>query len=226
MQTFGYALGEVLHPSDHQPQFLLFGFFVNLGPGLGSQSLQALLGLLDTRLELAFLEQAILIGIDQPGDATFGLPDPCLELLEAIPSYAFLAGRQPAPVLLLDALRIRQQRADVFPNRLLQQVGPNLPVPAHPLATKPVRIRPGAAVIGIAALLALAGRQADRLAVVGIPALLAHQQALQQMPSAPFALPTAPTVLGQLLLDGAKEILANDRRHGNVDPLITGNIVR
>ena len=225
VQTADHLAGEVLHPTDHQPELLLLGLFIHLCLGFGSQSLQAMLGLLDAWFELVLFQQAILKGVDQPSNATLRLADSGLKLFDTIPSYAFLPARQPAPILLLDALGIRQQRADIFPHRLLQQVGPNLPVVAHSLATEPVGVRTGAAVVGIVALLALAGRQADGLAVVRIPALLADQQALQQMPGAPSALPTAPAVLGQLFLDDAEEVLAHDRRDGNAGPLVWRNIV-
>src|SRR3954454_1915331 len=108
-------------------------------------------------------------------------------------------------MLLGHAGRILQQSTDLLPHRLLQSIGTHLPVGAHSLAAKAMRIAPDAAIVGIMAGMPFAGARADGFAVIGIAALLTTDQTLQQITGAALALPSMLPVFRQLLLDGSKE---------------------
>src|SRR5262249_24749192 len=115
-------------------------------------------------------------------------------------------------VLRLDPSRIPQQRADISPHGLLQQVRSYVLVLADPLAPEAVGVRAGAAVVGVRTLLPLRGPLAPVLAVVGVAAILADQQSLEQVAGPPPPLPLPAPVLLQLLGDGGEQRFADQGR--------------
>src|SRR5262249_26995270 len=103
----------------------------------------------------------------------------------------------PALVLLLNSPRVGQQRPHVRPHRRLQRVAAYLAGAAQGLALEAVGLAADAAVVGVA-LAALGVRLGDRLAVQGVPALLAHHQPLQQVSRPRKLLPPPVAVLREV----------------------------
>ncbi len=91
-----------------------------------------------------------------------------------------LVGRdEPLAILLFQALRLFEELTDLVPGGRVQSIRTHLGVGADPHASESIRIRSQAAVVRIGARAAAAGTQADRLAVVRVPALATRDQALQ-----------------------------------------------
>ena len=80
--------------------------------------------------------------------------------------------------------------------------GADLGVGAGPLSAKAGGVRAQATVVRRAARLAMRLSAADRLAVESVATPGAADQAVQEIPSPPLALPRMLAILGQVLLDG------------------------
>src|SRR5919199_409157 len=157
----------------------------------------------DARLELGALDQALSVAVDQPPHAAAQLADLRLDGHEIRTGGATLASRLEAPLIFRrDPPRVAQQPLDLGPDRRIEPVGADLRVRAHALAAEPVGVAAAAPVIGVSPPLALRRAQADRLAIVGVSALPADGEALQQVTLAAATPPVATPVLRQLLLDG------------------------
>jgi hypothetical protein len=131
--------------------------------------------LTDSRLELLLVHQAVAVGVDQPRDTTFHLLNQALRLGTPLgPLVGCLIVEAPL-VLRLQPAWLLQQRTNVVPDRLLQQVRPHLLILAETLATEPIRVRPRAAVVGVVARRPLGRSATYRLSIVGIAALGADQ---------------------------------------------------
>jgi hypothetical protein len=102
---------------------------------------------------------------------------------------------QALAILLLEPVRLLEQRACLMPDRGVQQICAHLVVAAYALAPESIRISSQAAVIGIAARMMLAGGGADRLAVEGVAAVRAADQPLQEVPRTAEALSGMAAVL-------------------------------
>src|SRR4051794_240971 len=98
--------------------------------------------------------------------------------------------------------------ADIFPYGGVEHIGADLLVPAQPLAAEAVRVRPGAAIVGVGDF-ALGRGPARRLAVAAIPATLADDQALKQVTAATGPGATALPILLELSPDRPEEFLAH-----------------
>jgi len=94
-----------------------------------------------------------------------------------------------------------------------------LPIMAYPLAPEAIGITADTAIVGIGTGMTFAGTGTDRFAIIGIAATGAHQQPLQQILGAALTLAGATTVLRQLLLDGVKEGVIDQRGHRNGQPV-------
>jgi hypothetical protein len=195
-QVVAYPLGKLFDTADHQLQFFPLGFFVGLGLGLGLQFGQAALGLTYPRLKFALVYQAIFVRIDDSTDAAFDFVDQGPQLFYAVPPYTFFPGCQSPSVFAFDTLRFCQQRADVLPDRLFQQIRTDLLVVTDPLAAKTVSVRAHATVVCIITSFAFAGAKTDRLAVIGVSTALTNHEALQQVSCTPAALAVTLFVLG------------------------------
>jgi hypothetical protein len=130
---------ELLQLTDHQPQFLLLillpdpplAFALKLGEALPRRQ--------DPRLEFRLLDQAVSVGVDHPRDRLFYILNHLRKLLDlmARPRPRAL---QPPLVLRPDATGLGEEMVDVFPDGAVQDVGPDLLVPAEPLAAEPVAV--------------------------------------------------------------------------------------
>src|SRR5262245_27025444 len=197
-QALGYPIRELLEPTDHQPQFRLQALLIGLPLVFLLQPREPLPRRRDPRLELRPLQQTVPIRIDQSGDR---LP----RLADQLGQLAGLTGRLPLrplqapPVLLADALRLGQQRADVVPHRRVQPVGPDRPGPAEPLPAEPPALGTAATVVGVGR--PPLGRPRPRLvAMAAVPAAPADNQALEQIRRPPRMGPASLAVLLDLFL--------------------------
>src|SRR5438445_311855 len=138
-----------------------------------------------------------LVGVDQTRHASADAGNQPGELL-CRSSRLTSSAMQPLFELVTHALGVRQQRTDILPHRSVQKVGAALLVAADPLAAEAIGITAHAAIIGIIAPPALATGTAQGLAVVGIAAVPADQQALKQVATATSAFAPTPTILLQL----------------------------
>ncbi len=160
----------------------------------------------DARLELRALDQALGIAVDQPAHAPAQLGRLRLGRGKVRAIRSPTARLIKAPFILRgDPGRIVQQPLNLTPDRLVQPVGADLTVRAQALAAKAVSVAAAAAIVGVVTPMALGSAQADRLAVIGIPASVAHQKALQEVARAPGALPAPAAVLGELLAHGVEQ---------------------
>jgi hypothetical protein len=129
---------------------------------------------------------------------------------------ALVRARSLQPPLVLGAcpLGFRQEPAHVFPDGGIEDIGPNLLVPAEALTAEPIGVGAGAPVVGIRNY-ALGRGSAYGLAVTAIAASLADDQALEQITVATGPVATPLTILLKLRLNRPKEFLTYQR--GNVD---------
>ena len=77
-----------------------------------------------------------------------------------------------------------------------------------------------AAIVGVIPRVSFARTGAERFAVISIAALLAADQALQQIPCSALALPGMLAIFRQLLGHCHKEGFLHQGRHRNANPLL------
>src|SRR4051794_791287 len=214
-----HALREVLKPADDQRQCPPQGSLIPQGRGLLLPAFDPLPEAGDARLELGLVDQAVGVAVDEPRHGAAQLRDPGFDHVElrtvaAAPprlvEASFVLGRDPG--------RVPQQPLDLVPDRLIEPVRAHLRVRAHALAAEAVGVAAAAAVVGVGARLALRGRRADRLAVIGVAAPPADEQALQKVALATRALPVAAPVLLELLPDGLEQPAIDQRRNRHAEP--------
>ena len=193
IQSLADLFGELVQMREHQAK---------LGPARGVirsfrsllvESLEPLSGPLQARLEFALVQQPFFVSVDQAADATPGCGDLLVDLFEfdvglAVPAEASLE-------LLPQVLWVLEQRPDVGPHGAVEPVHTNRLVRTDASAAEPVAVHARAAIVWIWCLL-IEGESAQALAVVGVPATAAFQQALEQVPRAAPLLPAAFAVLG------------------------------
>ena len=203
-----------LQLADRRGQFRFLGFATRCRGSLLLQSRQSRLRFPDTRFEFVLLQEAFFICVDEPRDSAPHLGDQFVHLLARSRTLRSLP-TPPLFVLPTNAVRIAQQRTRVIPYGLVQRIGSALRVGAYSLTAKTIRIRADAPIVCVEARFALPCRPAQRLAIVGVPALAAGHQALQQVTRSALAL-AAPLAIGrQLLRDGCEHRFVDDRRHGD-----------
>src|SRR6516165_11699098 len=131
-----------------------------------------------------------------------------------------LCTSEPPLVLLPDPLRLGQEATHVLPDGGVQHIGADLLVPTEALTAEAVGVRAGAAVVGVRDPASALGRgPARRLAVAAVPAPLAHDQALEQIPTATGPVATASPILLELGLDRPEEVLAHQGGDVDQDPI-------
>lgn len=111
---------EVIEMAEDQSQLLALGLVIGGCGGLGLEPLQSFAGFGDAGFELAFFEQATLIGIDQATDAALDHLDLFLNLFQV--NVGFLIGSQSSFKFLLEILRILKQGADIVPDDSVESV--------------------------------------------------------------------------------------------------------
>jgi hypothetical protein len=164
--------------------------------------LQFFLAAFYSGLELLFVDESFGVAVDQTREPLFQFGGLRFQHRTVLLPLRLL----PAALMLLCyAGRVLQQGTDLLPHRLFQQIGTHLPVGAHPLTAKAIGIAPDAAIIGIVAGMSFPGARADGFAVISITALLAADQALQQIACAALALTSMLAIFRQLLSNGSKE---------------------
>src|SRR4051794_28718812 len=219
-------LREVLEPADDQRQGRPQDGLVPQGRGPLLPARDPLPQAGDARLELGLVDQAVGVAVDEPPRGAAQLRALGLDIAE-------LRTAAPAPPCLVEAPlvlgrdpgRVPQQPLDLAPDRPVEPVGAHLRVRAHPLAAEAVGVAAAAAVVGVGAPLALRRRRADRLAVVGVPALPADEQPLQQVALATGAPPVAPPVLLELLPGGLEQPAVDQRRDRHAEPFGRRHVV-
>src|SRR4051794_16035730 len=113
---------------------------------------------------------------------------------------------RPAPgalqsplVLPPDPLRLGQETSYVLPDGSVEDIGPDLLIPAEPLPAETIGVRSRATVVGVGApTLALGRGSARGLAVAAVAAPLADDQALEQISATAGPIATALPVLFEL----------------------------
>jgi len=127
------------------------------------------------------------------------------------PSSVGLCLPLTAFVLGFDPLGLREQRTNILPDGLLQEVGAYLLVPAQPLPSEAIRIRAGATVVRIPHL--PLGRDTARgFPIAAIAASLADNQPLEQETVAVRLGAPSKSVLLELCLDRLEDLLADQSR--------------
>jgi len=221
-----HLAGKILEPSDQERQCGPQRLLIEESPALLLQTGQTPAQASQARLELGLVDETFGIAVNQPADPAVQLGDLAIEQGRIGPRGIALAELdEPSLVLGGQTAGIAEQVLDLPPDRRVKPVGAHLRVGAQALPAEPISIRPAAPVVGVITPPALAGSQADRLAVVGVAALLADDQTLQQETLAARALPAAPAVLLQLRLHGLEHFAIDHRRNRYRDPFIRGNIV-
>ena len=176
-----HLAGKILEPSDQERQCGLQRLLIEQGLALLLQTTQALAQAGQARLELSLVDQALGIAVDQPADPPVQLGDLPIEQGRIGPRGIALADLNEPPLVLGgQTAGIAEQALDLPPDRRVKAVSAHLRVGAQALPAEPVGIRPAAPVVGVVAPPALAGSQADRLTVIGVAALVADYQPLQQ----------------------------------------------
>ena len=138
----------------------------------------------------------------------------CIEGLPFIPFEQI----QSALIFILQPARLRQQISHLLPDEIIKALRTHLFVVTNSFAAETISVRADTAIIGILPS-PLGSRLADLLAVIGITAMTADGQALEEEGSTPAALTGLFAVFIQLLLNGEKEILADNGRDWDLDPL-------
>src|SRR6185437_3602029 len=136
------------------------------------------------------------IAVDQPAHPAAQLGDLGLDAGQI--TCCGVAGLdQTSLVFRREPARILQHTLDRAPDRLVQPIRAHLRVCAQALAAEAVGITAAAAIIGVGPPLALGRTQADGFAIIGVAALPAHDEPLQQVTLATGVLPIAAPVLRQ-----------------------------
>src|SRR4051794_9684760 len=210
--------GEILKPAHDQRQCRALRDLVPQGRGLLFPALDPLTEPGDARLEVGLVDQTLGIAVDQPAHPAAQLSDLGLDAGQI--TCCGVAGLdQTSLVFRREPARILQHTLDRAPDRLVQPIRAHLRVCAQALAAEAVGITAAAAIIGVGPPLALGRTQADGFAVIGVAALPAHDEPLQQVTLATGVLPIAAPVLRQLLAGRLEQRLIDQRRDWHADPL-------
>ncbi|MCW2242100.1 hypothetical protein M2351_006745 [Azospirillum canadense] len=212
---------ELVQPADDHGQFAC-GFdrlggepltFLDLGEAAAQSS--------DAGLKLGAVEQPFGVAVDQAADPAAQAGGLAVEQGD-VAGFGGLGGggAEPPTVLVRDAAGILQYGAHSLPDRAFQEVAADRWIVAHRVPVESAAIGADAAVIAKLVLGLLPVRARRRLAVVGVAAAPADDQALQQPPWSFEALPLAPTIFVQLLLHRIEHRWIDQRRHGHLDPLV------
>src|SRR5215831_7855282 len=216
--------GKVLQTANNQLQFPVQGGLLCQRLALLFQPGEPLTQAGKPRLELRLVDEALRITVDQAGHALTSLADLVFDRGQWRAFGARLR-LQATPVFLRQPFRVGQQGTDFLPHGQVQQISPYLGILAETLAPKAVGICAQTAVIGIGTRLAFAGTRTQAFPVEGIATVLALEQALQQIQSAPArVLPGMALVLLQLLLHGREHRGLHERGDGNRNPVLWGDI--
>src|SRR5215207_1256860 len=216
--------GKVLKPAHDQRQCRVLRRLVPQGPGLLFPALDPLTQPGDARLEVGLVDQTLGIAVDQPAHPAAQLGDLGLDAGQI--ACCGVAGLDQASLVLRrDPARILQHTLNLAPHRLVQPVRAHLRVRAQALAAEAVGITAAAAIIGVGPSLALSRTQADGFAVIGVAALLAHDEPLQKVALATGVLSIAAPVLRQLLAGRLEQLLIDQRRDWHADPLAWRHVV-
>jgi hypothetical protein len=185
---------EILKPAHDQREGRALRDLVPQGCGLLFPALDPLTQPGDARLKVGLVDQTLGIAVDQPAHSAAQLGD--LGLDPGQIACCGVTGLNQAPfVLRRDPARILQHTLNLAPHRLVQPIRAHLRVRAQALAAEAVGITAAAAIIGVGPSLALSRTQADGFAVIGVAALLAHDEPLQEVALAMGVLPIAAPVL-------------------------------
>src|SRR5215212_5072621 len=215
---------EILKPAHDQREGRALRDLVPQGRGLLLPGLDPLTQPGDARLEVGLVNQTLGIAVDQPAHPAAQLGDLGLDAGQ-ITCCGVANLNQASFVLCRNPARILQHTLDLSPDRLVQPIRAHLWVRAQALAAEAVGITAAAAIIGVGPPLAFSRTQADGLAVIGVAALLAHDEPLQKVALATGVLPVTAPVLHQLLAGRLEQRLINQRRDRDADPLAWRHVV-
>src|SRR4051794_29729002 len=186
--------GEILKPTHDQRQCRALRRLVPQGRSLLLPGLDPLTQPGDAWLEVGLVDQTLGIAVDQPAHPAAQLGDLGLDAGQ-ITGCGVASLIQTSLILRRDPTRILQHTLNLPPPRLVQPIRAHLRVRAQAGAAEAVGIPAAAAIIGVGPPLALSRTQADGLAVIGVAALLAHDEPLQEVALAMGVLPIAAPVL-------------------------------
>ena len=201
--------GKQVEFADHEMQRadLLIGFLLSLGFGFQPGCPAAQRG--QARLELRLVDQSLGVAVDQPLDRAARLGPLTVKSIEFEPMRRGLHGVQAPLILRDDPCRIVEQPTDFGPHRLIEQLRGDQPGIAPERTVEAAAVRAATAIVAPLPAMVMAGEP--------IAALLADQQAAQQILDAREPLATASAVLLQLLCDTRKEVFADNRWHRDAD---------
>ena len=207
VQPFADLFGELIHMAEHKAKFSLSGGIIRGCGGLLFEAIQSLAGMLNTRLEFVFVQQAIFVRIDQSADAAPRSSDLLIDLRGI--DILFFVPAQAAFEFALESAGILKHLADIRPDRRVQPIQAKRLVRADAFTAVSISIHPGTTIVGIRGLVVL-GESRQSLTIIGVSTTAAFQQALQQVSRPVLLPPGAFAVLGQLLGGGLKKLLADD----------------
>src|SRR3954452_13491695 len=216
--------GKVFKPAHDQRQCRALRRLVPQGRSLLLPGLNPLTQPGDAWLEVGPVDQTLGIAVDQPAHPAAQLGNLGLDAGQ-ITGCGVARLNQASFVLCRNPARILQHTLDLAPDRLVQPIRAHLRVRAQALTAEAVGITAAAAIIGVGPPLALSRTQANGLAVIGVAALPAHDEPLQQVALATGVLPIAAPVLRQLLAGRLEQLLLDQRRDWHADPLARGYVV-
>jgi len=213
VQPLADLLGELLHMAEHQAKLRLPGCSVGGGRGFLLETLQALAGMPDARLEFPLVQQPVFIRVDQSADAAPRRGDLFADVRRI--DVLVLISTEATFEFVLKGSGVLKQLTHIGPDGCVQPIHPDRLVRTDRFATVSIAVSPGTPVVGIKRL--VPREPGDPVPIEGIPATTALQQSLQQIPRA-AALPTGTlAVLRQLLGRGLEQLLADDYGHRDRD---------
>jgi len=163
---------KILQASNNQLQLGLQSCFVLKLLGLDFEGREALPESGNTGFKFRLVNEPLGVTVDQPGKALPQLANLGVERRLLLP-LGSARGLHAATIFLGEALRMGQQGTDFLPDRQVQEIGADLRIITHALASKAVGSRAETAIIGIGPRMPLGRLATDRLPVQGITTVVA-----------------------------------------------------
>ncbi|SAL85901.1 hypothetical protein AWB67_07064 [Caballeronia terrestris] len=181
IQPFGDGVCKFLEPVDDQEQLALHHPMATGFLHLPVNLFEPVLQLLYLRLEVRLVDNAVSVAVDQPGLAFFQLK-PLLFQTGRVEAILFIALHhvQSTFIFVLQSIRMPEQFNDLLPYQIIKSVGSYLEIVTDAVAAETVSIGSNTAVISVVPLMPLGCSLAHFLCVIGVTALAADRQPLQQ----------------------------------------------
>jgi hypothetical protein len=217
--------GNIIQPTHDEVQFTLKRFLVSQFLTLHFNRRDALAKPGHTRLECRFVDQSLGITLNETG---YALPPLAPLGLQGAPFLPLaLARRWWAPFKFgPEALGLGSSGPDFLPYRQFQALRAYLRSGTEPLTAKALRVCPSTAVVSRGTRPVRAGTRAQRLAIEGIAAVMALQQALPPIPRPTARLPRVAAILGERHWNGIKGSWLDQSGNRATKPVLSWQVIR